>query len=290
MDQKLASIIIPTRDKLSRLKLVLRALEPQIDDNIEVIIIFDGCGQETIDGFNKLPLSFQPMKLICVQNIGRAAARNLGIRRATGKIIIFLDDDRIPAPDFVKRHVCGHGEERCVLMGKRRELYYTEEEIEQLDPWKPEGNGFLKIMEDSFGEILFASLDNLVTANPRSSVSWFPFNTGNASVEKKDIEEAGLFDENYSGWGYEDTDLGYRLFLLKLRFKKDPLAVNYHLSHPRTSPLKEEVLKNKRYFVRKLHSRPLLRIIYELYRFIHGFAIIKRLMLKRGYRNLFVPR
>ncbi|WP_353682008.1 galactosyltransferase-related protein [Thermobacillus sp.] len=31
------------------------------------------------------------------------------------------------------------------------------------------------------------------------------------SVRREFLDEAGYFDENYKGWGMEDTDLVYRL-------------------------------------------------------------------------------
>ena len=77
--EKKCSIIIPTKDKNSRLYLTLKCLEPQVDENTEVLVVFDGCTKETIDEFNTFKWNMNVQKVISVQNVGRAAARNLGI-------------------------------------------------------------------------------------------------------------------------------------------------------------------------------------------------------------------
>ena len=60
-----ASIIIPTKDKLSRLRLTLRGLERQMTNEVEVIVVFDGCQPEMIDQFKELQFSFEPISIIC---------------------------------------------------------------------------------------------------------------------------------------------------------------------------------------------------------------------------------
>ena len=43
--------------------------------------------------------------------------------------------------------------------------------------------------------------------------------------------DAGLFDENFTGYGWEDIELGYRLKQRKVPLVYLPAAVNYHW-HP----------------------------------------------------------
>ena len=86
-----ASIIIPTFNRLARLKTVITALEQQTIplDDFEVIVISDGSS----DGTDEYLQSYtQPLKLRAYfqKNQGPAAARNLGVSQATGEIVDLL--------------------------------------------------------------------------------------------------------------------------------------------------------------------------------------------------------
>jgi glycosyltransferase involved in cell wall biosynthesis len=126
------SVIITTKDKNSRLRLTLQALEMQVQkNNIEVVVVFDGCKKETIEEFDTIPLSFLPIKVILEKNLGRSGARNEGIRSSRGDVLIFLDDDRIPSPNFIEENLKKH-EENCVVLSDRYEINYSEQELENI--------------------------------------------------------------------------------------------------------------------------------------------------------------
>lgn len=247
-----ASIIIPTKDKITRLRLVLKALEKQVDESIEVIVIFDGNSNETIEAFHKLKFTFQPRIIILDQNIGRSAARNLGINQANGERIIFMDDDVIPVKDFVKKHLSGINQ-RWVLMGITRDTFLSETEIEELyfgdEIW-----GDLSFLNEKSRLInkpvlintLFKIFGNYL------SLKWLLFFTNNGSVNRKDLLEIGGFDENFKGWGHEDIELAYRLHKRGLQFRKDSSIVAYHLAHSGNDPQKlNESIKNLKYFLKE---------------------------------------
>ena len=128
MDKK-CSIIIPTKDKNSRLYLTLKCLEPQITEDVEVIIVFDGCTPETIEEFHNLHFSFHPIVIYQNPNVGRAAARNIGVSYSSGDVILFLDDDRLTTNNFIQKHMTYHEKEACAVLGERFDLTYPEDEI-----------------------------------------------------------------------------------------------------------------------------------------------------------------
>ncbi len=279
------SIIIPTKDKLSRLFLVLKALEDQVNNNVEVIVVFDGCRPETVEKFNKIRFSYTPDTIVSEENIGRAAARNLGLSKASGEIIIFLDDDRIPCSDFVSRHLNGH-REKCVLLGERKEVFYTEEEINELLKDYLFSNNFDILMAHAGNDSSFNLFNKFALTNSKCSLRWVPFYTGNVSIEKQDLEAVGMFDEKYTGWGYEDTDLGYRLCKYDLKFIKDSLLINYHLVHKENrKSRRNDELKNEKYFLEKYDYQPELVITIYLLKFLRKFAIIKHIGKTLLYRN-----
>lgn len=221
-----ASIVIPTKDKLSRLKLTLQALAPQVTGGAaEVIVVCDGCKPEVTEELRRIEFGFAPVLVVLEQGGGRSAARNAGIRRAAADIVIMLDDDRVPAPDFVRKHVDGQRGGDCALLGERADALLTEGEIERL-------------YEDErpvFGELLRRRTDGEfhkpLPVSPGGRLGWLLFYTGNVSVRKEHLLKAGCFDENFVGWGHEDLDLGIRLSRLGLAFVRDSSIRALHLLH-----------------------------------------------------------
>jgi GT2 family glycosyltransferase len=57
------------------------------------------------------------------------------------------------------------------------------------------------------------------------------FLTGNASVPRAELDRVGRFDEDFTGYGHEDLELGYRLQHAGIPIEYEPAAVNYHW-HP----------------------------------------------------------
>jgi GT2 family glycosyltransferase len=265
MEEIAASIIIPTYNKLSRLKLVLKTLEPQITQGIEVIIVFDGCSEEVILEFQKLSFSFDPIPVILKQNVGRSCARNKGLSLARGKVIIFLDDDRLVEKDFLKKHIAYHDKEPCVVLGERMDLNYSEEAITALMHEHSIKEILRQIKKDSKKEFYY-NIKKIFLKTPYNSLRYIAFITGNVSIDRNVLIEIQGFDEAFKGWGYEDTDLGYRLMLMNIPYISDLSIVCYHIlhSHVRGQKSKEE-LRNLKYFKEKFKTDHKLKSILRLY-------------------------
>lgn len=274
-----ASIIIPTKDKISRLRLVLYALALQINEDHEVIIVMDGCNQDTLTEFRKIELPFQPVLVILDHSGGRAAARNHGIRKASGDILIFMDDDRIPGPHFIEGHIAVHQKKRCMVLGKRMQLFLTEEFITTLGHF---GN-FNQCLESV---LLVAKPDvtwlkNKIYLLRFSPVPWLACVTSNLSVRKNDMHETGMFDENYAGWGWEDSDLGYRFLKNKIKMIKNASVINYHLVHPKPKNLHQEEFNNYQYFYTKAKGDHITRFSLIIIRLIRDIGFLFQKLMKR---------
>ena len=81
-----ASIIIPTKDKLTRLKLTLQGLEGQIGNEVEVIIVFDGCHPDMIAEFQRLD---KKMNASLKNQVSNAQAFNKPAF-TFGKVVLFI--------------------------------------------------------------------------------------------------------------------------------------------------------------------------------------------------------
>lgn len=193
-----ASIIIPTYNRRDSLRLTLEALFNQDypKERYEIIVIDDG----SMDGTEEMVGALKPpcrLKYLRQQtNLGQPKGRNRAIREAEGEIIISTDSDIIVVPDFIREHL-SYQRKYDIVNGK---LIYISD-LNQVG--KRKGTVF--------------------------DISFSFFDTANVSVKKKYLFEAGLFDEEMSGYGWEDLEMGQRLKRLKLSHKKNPRALGYHL-------------------------------------------------------------
>lgn len=91
------SIIIPYYKTYDLTIKLLDVLVPQINDEIEVFLIDDGCNETRLDEYeDKINV------IHCTQNGGMSCALNIGIKKATGKYIGFIDSDDMITDDYVK--------------------------------------------------------------------------------------------------------------------------------------------------------------------------------------------
>lgn len=250
-----ASIIVPTYNKLPRLKLMLESLRFQHAEKscYEVIIVDDGSKDGTRNYLDTYNFTYD-CKVINVPNGGRASARNRGIQESQGDILIFCDDDLLLSPDYVTSHLMEqernkgavvHGAIYSLSFLKYFEdpdkgIYYDKTpcvnphllkrcvHLETLEEVLAAGikNGKKKDMMESFVQSIFEQ-DTV-------RFKWLSFNGGNISVPKEWVLEAGGFKEEFgTRWGGEDIELGYRIHRLGKPFLYSESAYNYHMTHLR---------------------------------------------------------
>lgn len=244
-----ASVIIPTFNKEKRLQLVLQTLQRQDYnfDSFEIIVIDDGSTDNTGNTVKTFANKMTNIKYIYQPNKGRAAARNTGIKSAKGEIIIFLDDDRLVGASFINEHLrffLNRQNTNKIVLGKRMCLFFSRFEeifgtIQNLIQHNPE-----EIFKKAREEHYYWKKVKFVINMP--AISWMLFTTGNVSMGANLFAKVGLFNEGFQGWGYEDTELGYRLWREGIPFISNELAVNYHLEHLRTrQELKIDIQRNQ---------------------------------------------
>ena len=87
------SVIIPVYNTGKYLKKCLDSVINQTLDNIEIIVINDGSTDDSLQIINEYIEKYNNIKLIHKKNEGASIARNIGICKAKGKYITFLDSD-----------------------------------------------------------------------------------------------------------------------------------------------------------------------------------------------------
>ena len=89
----LVSVVIPVYNSGSNILKALQSLMGQTYKNIEIIVILDGCTDDTLDWCKKCQVKDERIKIIEQENAGTYMARYNGIEKAKGQYIMFLDSD-----------------------------------------------------------------------------------------------------------------------------------------------------------------------------------------------------
>lgn len=205
------SIVIPTFNRGPTLEHVLPTLSRQTypRDSHEILL----CDAGSTDGTRELvdAMGIPNLRFLSGENRGRSGARNRGIREARGEIVLFTDADILADERLVEEHARLYRSETGICaVGCEVQVDSLEEYVEVRE--HPEKGRRLH-------------------KRPKTETIWLYFLTGNASVPREALLEAGLFDEDFTGYGHEDLELGYRLQKMGLRIRYLPSAVNYHW-HP----------------------------------------------------------
>lgn len=185
-------------------------------------------------------LDFETIVIEDKKRKGAAWARNQGIKKAKGEVLIFIGDDTLPDKNFVAVHLEGHcrfPQSHIALLGKT--LWHPSLQDKRFFQW-------LKKTP------LQASYQSLIKSRP---VSFKRFYTTNLSLKRSFLSQhALLFDENFPNAALEDIDFGYRFIGLGGKLLYWPQAKNFHF-HPMTPnqffDRMEQVGRNGQYFYYK---------------------------------------
>lgn len=196
----LLSVIIPT---LNRKELLIQALSAIMDTQkyprYEIIVV-DQSGtydRESVMERLKIRLSDEIVLQYCIVDFkGLPRARNHGLARAHGEIILFLDDDIEPYPDLFIEHIKPY--EKFYSIGgiagrviEKPDLFTNTSKI----------GGFVSFTGRSFRNY---NVDKC--GFTKSSLG------ANMSFRKSVMDKIGLFDERFIGTGeLEETDYCYRV-------------------------------------------------------------------------------
>lgn len=92
------SILIPYYQTYELTERLIKELITQKTDEVEIIIIDDGCNEKRLDQYDK------EIKVIHLEeNKGVSYARNTGIKEATGEYVAFIDSDDMIMMDYVSQ-------------------------------------------------------------------------------------------------------------------------------------------------------------------------------------------
>jgi glycosyltransferase involved in cell wall biosynthesis len=235
---KTISVVITTYNRPDALSAVVEALFAQTDKGFEIIIADDGSTNNTRDCVAALAArSPVPLRHVWQPDEGFRAgmARNRGTLAAAGEYIVFLDGDCVPQRDFIERHrelmqpgflVSGSR----VLLSQSLTARVLAEHIDL---------GALSLA-DKLRHRLRGDINKMLqllarwpdVGRVRRRFSWRRIKSCNLGVWRSDLELVNGFDESFTGWGHEDSDLVVRLFHAGVQRKDGAFATEvFHLWH-----------------------------------------------------------
>ncbi len=98
----MVSIIVPVYNAEDNIERLLNCLSNQSYKNIEIIAVNDGSKDNSLKIMKKIALTDDKIKVFDKSNGGVSSARNLGIKNATGKYLMFVDADDLITSDAVE--------------------------------------------------------------------------------------------------------------------------------------------------------------------------------------------
>ena len=259
------SVVMPTFNKASFLERTLASWTHQAATGYELVIVDDGSTDDTPAVIARYAARL-PIHHTRIANAGRGPARNHGLARARGEIIVFSDDDMLISPGYVEsyRRVLG-APGNVVALGWQQRL------VVELRPHEPiaatalhrmfEARPALRqaIAQGQAAATITAAeverepgvIEPFIVDDPwfvkralvaiamfgddisRCTLAWAFGTTGNMAVRRDTLAGVGGFDPRFVGWGIEDTELHYRLAKAGATTRYNRDAVSYHQNHPR---------------------------------------------------------
>ncbi len=176
--KSLVSVLIPTLQRYSYLRTILRQFKEQTIKPFEIIVI-DQTPMSQRDVELRKEFEDLPLKLIYLEKPGQCSARNAGLKMAEGDFILFLDDDDEITPDLIESHL------QSLHLFQNRVSSGVADEV---------GAGPLP-------------------KNFRYRRTSDVFPTNNTMIHRGVLEKSGLFDLAYDHKQRADGDLGMRVYL-----------------------------------------------------------------------------
>jgi GT2 family glycosyltransferase len=245
------SIVIPAFNSSSSLQLLLRCLEAQqgaIND-YECIVIDDGSTDSAAPFLKEYNPKFSFRYFVNDHNLGRAQARELGWQQSLGEIVIFLDSDMLPAPDWLEGYrEAFAGETLDVVSGVRYSVDLDASrvdcaeglarlvgvELEELFVRDAAGQFHEIEARAKLGQFSHAVYEKLETemrqvyeADPQSLICAWSFMASNSAVRRSLLQETSGFNPCLRR--FDDLELAIRLWELGARFGFAGQAKAFHL-------------------------------------------------------------
>ena len=236
------SVVVIVRDDeavLGRLVASLGRRRQDTDALYEVVVVDDGSAVPVASDIDEWADGVPVVVVRRDSDGNRAAARSDGAARARGRFLAFLDADQEVPAQWVAEHLrWQRAFPAAVVIGHRRHRTEPDSPL-----WTPE-------------------VRTRVTAEfsenySRVAAAWYlPFSC-NLSVPAAVYDKLGGYSDEFTGWGFEDHDFGYRAWTNGVPTVHNPRAWSWDLHHVvRTDAARIAEWENNRQTFLARHPEP----------------------------------
>jgi len=241
------TLIITTYNWPEALVLVIKSVRNQTIIPDEVIIADDGSSKDTkdiIDFFKKdsrlnIIHSWQEDK-----GFRAAKSRNKAILKASGDYIVLIDGDTILHSNFIKDHI-ENAEMGFFVQGSR--VLLTEKQTKKTLDKKYIRFPFFLSQYRNRKNAVHSKLLSVIFSNKKNNFNGIK--SCNMAFYKRDCMNINGFNNEFEGWGREDTEFVVRMMNSGINRKNIRFnAIQFHLWHDENSRISltrnNEILKN----------------------------------------------
>ncbi len=256
------SVIITNFNGCNLLKKYLPTVIKNSPEASEIIISDDASTDNSLVYVQSLQTEFSQLKIISnSQNIGFGANTNQAVKKSTGDIIVLLNSDIKPYPDYIK-NTLKHFKDSKVF-----------------------GVGFSEIHHENWGDIYWQNgfLQHR-PGLPGDKVHLTDWLSGGSCVIRKNLFlKLGGFDPIYAPFYFEDLDLGIRVARSGLKMIWEPTAIVEH-RHEQTMSRQPKHLLN--YIKERNHLIVTRRYLPPEMKLFHQFTLLGRVLSGPNYLKI----
>lgn len=283
---KMVSVIIPTYNRAEMLCQCVDSILKSTYTNLQIIVVDNSSTDNTVELLSER-YSDNRLEIVRLkENLMAAGGRNVGIKKAVGDYLLFVDNDNIIYPDMIELLVSAMEKEDSVgLVGPLSINRYYGDTI-----WLASGdyNFFTSRPKTLYGGKKVGEIQ----LDKKYSTCYSP---NIMMVSREAINLVGGFDMSYYAM-YEEADFGYRI--LGAGFKEYIItdARTYHMSyvgHGEQAKLRTlgigfperayHYAKNRSVFMKKYAKWYHIIVFYSV--FIHVFTLYYSFIALKNGRN-----
>ena len=207
------SFIIPCFNSENTIKICLDSILAQNKflNQLEILIIDDGSHDSTKNIIHSYDHSDNVKIILHPKNRGLSAARNSGIKNASGEILVFIDSDMVLSKNWLE-----------VLDN----IFNDDNPMGVMGQYNIPKN----LVPNTLDRYLYSSLRGAKkNYKSKEPIKFKYFLFSNTAIKKEVMKSVRGFDESFKKYGGEDTELAIRLFSkYKNQFLYSNNLITYH--------------------------------------------------------------